>query len=110
MQSSDLDEEPTAREVEQPAGDKSAEKRRKASWPVLLLLLLVATAAVFYFVVFPPPSPKCHPSYPDICLDPDVADYDCNDIVERGFRVEQPDPYNLDADGDGRGCEGFPGQ
>jgi micrococcal nuclease len=59
-------------------------------------------------VVPSPPSPAdgCHPSYTP-CL-PVVGDLDCADVRARGVapvRVLGTDPYRLDADGDGLGCE-----
>jgi PASTA domain len=64
----------------------------------------------------PPPttSPErdCDPSYPDVCLDPDAADYDCAggsgdgpEYVDGPLRVRPPDPFDLDREGDGWGCE-----
>jgi hypothetical protein len=47
-----------------------------------------------------------------VCLDPDAEDYDCAGgsgngpkYVEGPIRVRPPDPFELDADGDGWGCE-----
>jgi hypothetical protein len=58
------------------------------------------------------PSRNCDPSYPDACLDPDAVDYDCAGgsgdgpkYVEGPIRVLPPDPFDLDRDGDGWGCE-----
>jgi endonuclease YncB( thermonuclease family) len=54
----------------------------------------------------PPPSSNCHPSYSP-CL-PIVADLDCADIRALGVapvRVLGSDPYRLDGDNDGFGCE-----
>jgi hypothetical protein len=55
----------------------------------------------------PPPSgSKCHPSYSP-CL-PIVDDLDCADIRAMGVapvRVLGSDPYRLDGDNDGLGCE-----
>ena len=65
----------------------------------------------------PPPPPtapasSCDPSYPDVCLDPAVEDYDCAGgtgngpkYVEGPIRVRPPDPFDLDREGDGWGCE-----
>jgi hypothetical protein len=66
----------------------------------------------------PPPPPStapaqnCDPSYPDMCLDPAVEDYDCAggsgngpEYVEGPIRVRPPDPFDLDQEGDGWGCE-----
>jgi hypothetical protein len=60
-----------------------------------------------------PPGPDgCDPSYPDVCLDPAVGDYDCAGgtgngpgYVEGPIRVRPPDPFDLDGNGDGVGCE-----
>ena len=53
-----------------------------------------------------------HPSYPDVCLDPDATDYDCAggsgngpEYVRGPIRVLAPDPFDLDREGDGVGCE-----
>jgi len=59
-------------------------------------------------VVPAPPAPAtgCHPSYTP-CL-PIVGDLDCADVRARGVapvRVTGSDPYRLDGDGDGFGCE-----
>jgi beta-lactam-binding protein with PASTA domain len=58
------------------------------------------------------PAPNCDPSYPDVCLDPAVEDYDCAngsgngpEYVEGPIRVRPPDPFDLDGNGDGVGCE-----
>jgi PASTA domain len=58
------------------------------------------------------PARNCDPSYPDACLDPGAADYDCAggsgngpQYVRGPIRVRPPDPFGLDRDGDGWGCE-----
>jgi|RhiMetdeSRZDD1v2_1073273.scaffolds.fasta_scaffold239018_1 PASTA domain-containing protein len=58
------------------------------------------------------PAQNCDPSYPDVCLDPAVEDYDCAggsgngpEYVEGPIRVRPPDPFDLDREGDGWGCE-----
>jgi micrococcal nuclease len=54
----------------------------------------------------PPPSTGCHPSYSP-CL-PIVGDLDCADVRAMGVapvRVLGSDPYRLDGDSDGLGCE-----
>jgi hypothetical protein len=60
----------------------------------------------------PGPSTNCDPSYPGACLDPDAEDYDCAGgsgngprYVQGPVRVLPPDPFDLDSDGDGVGCE-----
>jgi len=55
----------------------------------------------------------CHPSYRGTCIPPDVSDADCaggkgdgpHFVQEKDIQVVGPDPYRLDADGDGLGCE-----
>lgn len=54
----------------------------------------------------PPAATNCHPSYTP-CL-PIVGDLDCADVRALGVapvRVTGADPYRLDGDGDGYGCE-----
>ena len=61
----------------------------------------------------PPPSARCEPSYPTLCLDPSTSDYDCAGgsgngpryVYETNFPVRPPDPFGLDHDDDGIGCE-----
>jgi hypothetical protein len=64
----------------------------------------------------PPPQPNggggnCHPSYTGACLDPNASDYDCAGGSGDGPKytgtvtVVGPDEFDLDADGDGVGCE-----
>jgi pyruvate/2-oxoglutarate dehydrogenase complex dihydrolipoamide acyltransferase (E2) component len=67
----------------------------------------------------PPPPPttpsrSCHPSYEGACLDLTASDYDCAGgsgngpkYVQGPVRVHPPDPYDLDADDDGLGCEPY---
>lgn len=54
----------------------------------------------------------CNPYYPSVCLDKQ-GDYDCAsgsgngpNYVSGPITVLPPDPYGLDRDGDGIGCEG----
>lgn len=63
----------------------------------------------------PPPSAGCHPSYVGVCLDPGAEDYDCLQGMGNGplyvdppFQVVGDDKFDLDRDGDGRGCESGP--
>lgn len=58
------------------------------------------------------PVRNCHPSYSGACLDPNASDYDCAGgsgngpkYVDGPVYVEGSDPYGLDRDGDGVGCE-----
>ncbi|WP_018638785.1 hypothetical protein [Parafrankia elaeagni] len=57
------------------------------------------------------PRTGCEPSYPDVCLRSGIGDYDCEggrgngpNYVRGPLRVTPPDPFDLDSDGDGRGC------
>ena len=69
-----------------------------------------------------PPAPRpapvssapanCDPAYPDACLHDGIGDYDCAggsgngpNYVSGPIRVLPPDPFGLDRDGDGIGCE-----
>ena len=59
-----------------------------------------------------PPARNCDPAYPDKCLHDGIGDYDCAggsgngpNYVSGPIRVRPPDPFGLDADGDGVGCE-----
>ncbi|OHV42032.1 MULTISPECIES: hypothetical protein [Pseudofrankia] len=63
-------------------------------------------------VAAPAPAPGCDPSYPDQCLQDGVGDYDCAggsgdgpNYVRGPGRVLEPDPFELDFDGDGVGCQ-----
>jgi len=55
----------------------------------------------------------CHPSYRGTCIPPDVSDVDCaggkgdgpHYVQEKDIQVVGSDPYRLDSDGDGVGCE-----
>jgi micrococcal nuclease len=53
-------------------------------------------------VIATKPAGNCNLAYPDLCLTHEV---DCGDIPYKRFRVLPPDPYGLDRDGDGIGCE-----
>jgi hypothetical protein len=47
---------------------------------------------------------RCTPGY-SVCIPPDVGDVDCGELGATDIRVTGNDPYGLDADGDGVGCE-----
>ena len=51
--------------------------------------------------------PECDPSYPTLCVPPDLPDLDCDDIEPtfKPFPVLPPDPHGFDGDNDGVGCE-----
>jgi PASTA domain len=95
-----------------PAGTVISQSRQAAVGvpPDSTITLVVAKASP------PPPtttpSRNCDPSYPGVCLDPDAVDYDCAGgtgdgpkYVQGPIRVRPPDPFGLDSDGDGWGCE-----
>ena len=80
--------------------ESHAKSARTGSWK--------ACAATTIRPVVPSPAPagKCHPSYTP-CL-PVTDDLDCADVRALGVapvRVTGSDPYRLDGDGDGYGCE-----
>ncbi|ADP84677.1 hypothetical protein FraEuI1c_6707 [Pseudofrankia inefficax] len=59
-----------------------------------------------------PPPANCDPAYPDNCLHDGIGDYDCAggsgngpNYVSGPIRVLPPDPFGLDGDGDGIGCQ-----
>lgn len=59
-----------------------------------------------------PAAPACEPSYPDTCLKSGIGDYDCENgsgngpnYVSGPIEVLPPDPFGLDRDKDGVGCE-----
>jgi hypothetical protein len=61
----------------------------------------------------PPPNPSnCDPAYPGVCLKDGIGDYDCAggsgngpNYVDGPITVRAPDPFGLDSDHDGVGCE-----
>ena len=59
---------------------------------------------------------NCDPSYPDQCLEDGIGDYDCSSSFDSGYSdgpneaygpltVTGSDPFGLDRDGNGIGCE-----
>ena len=60
----------------------------------------------------PAPKAACDPSYVGVCLQDGIGDYDCAggsgngpNYVRGPFKVVGSDPFGLDADHDGIGCE-----
>jgi hypothetical protein len=58
------------------------------------------------------PRANCDSAYPDVCLRDGIGDYDCAggsgngpNYVDGPIQVRAPDPFGLDADRDGVGCE-----
>jgi PASTA domain len=83
--------------------------------PATVIALLIAKAPP---PPPPPPSPTasapsdCDPAYPRVCLHDGIGDYDCAggsgngpNYVTGPIQVRPPDPFDLDRDGDGIGCE-----
>jgi hypothetical protein len=108
------------------AGYKVTVKKQESSQPVGMVLSTsppagserlsgrTVTIVVAKPVPSPPPSPSCTPGYSPCLVSHGGADYDCAGgsgdgpyYTEPGvtYRVTGSDPYGLDADGDGYGCE-----
>jgi hypothetical protein len=51
------------------------------------------------------PRANCDASYPDVCIPSSPPDLDCDDILDKSFKVVPPDPHGFDSEGDGLGCE-----
>jgi hypothetical protein len=51
-------------------------------------------------------SPGCNPHYRLACVPNSRADLDCSQIRHK-VRIVGSDPYNLDSNGDGYGCESY---
>jgi hypothetical protein len=101
-----------------PAGTVIAQSRRTGAGvlPKTRITLVIAKAPPPPPTTAPPPSTAptrdCDPSHPDVCLDPNAEDYDCAggsgngpEYVDGPIRVRPPDPFDLDREGDGWGCE-----
>jgi beta-lactam-binding protein with PASTA domain len=100
-----------------PAGTVISQSRKAGAsvLPDSGITLVVAKAPPPPPSTAPPPTAppqNCDPSYPDVCLDPGAVDYDCAggsgngpEYVEGPIRVRPPDPFDLDRNGDGWGCE-----
>ena len=107
---------PTARFA---AGTVISQSRRIGAGvaPSSAITLVIAKALPPPPTTQPPPPPttparNCHPSYEGACLDPTASDYDCAGgsgngpkYVQGPVKVRPPDPFDLDADADGLGCE-----
>jgi hypothetical protein len=105
-----------------PAGTVISQSRRTGArvGPDSRITVVVAKAPPPPPTTAPPPPPppptspprNCDPSYPDVCLNPNAEDYDCAGgsgngplYVDGPISVSPPDPFDLDADDDGIGCE-----
>lgn len=96
------------------SGREGAVLRQTPAGSTLLAPGSVVTLVVAHVVAPPPPEPEpeqsCTAGY-DPCLSP-ASDYDCGGGSGNGpeyayetVRVTGSDPYDLDSDGDGFGCE-----
>jgi hypothetical protein len=47
---------------------------------------------------------NCLPSYPDVCISPFDTGVVCS-LLPASIKVYRPDPFGIDPDGDGVGCE-----
>jgi hypothetical protein len=102
-----------------PAGTVISQSRRTGAGvlPRTRITLVVAKAPPPPPPTTAPPPPTapardCDPSYPGVCLDPNAVDYDCAGgsgdgprYVDGPLEVRPPDPFDLDREGDGIGCE-----
>jgi hypothetical protein len=100
-----------------PAGTVISQSRRTGArvGPDSKITVVIAKAPPPPPTTAPPPTSaprNCDPSYPDVCLNPNAEDYDCAGgsgngplYVEGPISVRPPDPFGLDADDDGVGCE-----
>jgi hypothetical protein len=102
-----------------PAGTVLSQSRRTGAGvlPDSRITMVVAKAPPPPPTTAPPPptttpARNCDPSYLDVCLDPNAVDYDCAGGSGNGpryvtgpIRVRPPDPFDLDREGDGWGCE-----
>jgi hypothetical protein len=104
-----------------PAGTVISQSRRTGAGvlPDSRIVLVVAKAPPPPPTTAPPPPPtspprNCDPCNPGVCLDPNAnaVDYDCASgsgdgpkYVQGPIRVRPPDPFDLDREGDGWGCE-----
>jgi beta-lactam-binding protein with PASTA domain len=100
-----------------PAGTVISQSRRTGAsvGPDSRITVVIAKAPPPPPTTAPPPTSaprNCDPSYPDVCLNPNAEDYDCAGgsgngplYVEGPISVRPPDPFGLDADDDGVGCE-----
>ncbi len=53
----------------------------------------------------PTSASTCDPSYPDVCIKSPPPKLKCGDIQSKNIKVVGSDPYGLDGDNDGIGCE-----
>jgi micrococcal nuclease len=86
--------------------ESGARARPSGLWRTCATRVAPTPLPIAPVVPTPPPAQGCHPGYSP-CL-PVVADLDCADVRALGVapvRVLGSDPYRLDADDDGLGCE-----
>jgi len=72
---------------------------------MVIIILIISSFYLFFFPNQLYAQEDCDSSYPDVCISPFPPDLNCNDISDKNFRVEYPDPHGFDREGDGIGCE-----
>jgi hypothetical protein len=107
-------EEPEVVPDPSPPPSPSIHAPRMDIWAVITgLCMLLFFLAMLFLLLSPnapsflahPRTPACNPAYPTICLPVNGKDLNCSDIPYHDFQVLLPDPYHLDSDHDGIGCE-----
>jgi len=91
--------------MERPRGRRKPKSRRKAITAGALGLVIAAAGLGVWGFTTGSASAECAPDY-EPCL-PIADDLNCPDIGSQVLVVGD-DPYNLDADGNGVGCESYP--
>jgi hypothetical protein len=82
--------------------------------PAALGVSVLAIALATFALPSSATAQECHSSYEGDCLDPTLSDYDCIGGTGDGpgyayqVSVVGDDPFELDDDGDGVGCESSP--
>ncbi len=92
------------------AAQQKASEQKMGFWGIPPTIALLATPG--FFTSRLGVSGNCNSSYPDECLQDGIGDYDCAggsgngpNYVSGPVRVVGSDPFGLDRDGDGWGCE-----
>lgn len=91
--------------MERPRGRRKLKSRRKAITAGALGLVLAAAGLGMWSLATGSANSECAPGY-EPCL-PIADDLNCPEIGSQVLVVGD-DPYNLDADGNGVGCESYP--
>jgi hypothetical protein len=73
----------------------------KVAMTLLLGDMVFLLTCILYVNVY---GDTCDSSYPDFCIQSPSPDLNCDDIVDKNFKVLPPDPHRLDGDKNGIGC------